>query len=155
MERTTYRTMDDQRPYYSPAPFEDGLTALWRKGVRLARNLAIAGALAGVSGLVLGAVLTDGWLAQIFVTLFAAFVLWLPMLGLTIWASRLSGRRRPATPATVEAVARPADTRLAASWHRLGLAADLDRLAVLAVLAADPAGLGRSAPAVGPADLAA
>lgn len=124
--------MDDRTPYL-PAPYEDGLTALWRKGVRLARNLAIAGAMAGVSGLVLGATLTDGWLAQIFVTLFAAAVLWLPMLGLTIWASRLFGRRRPATPSTIEATASPVDTRLAASWHRLGLAAprQRDRIATL------------------------
>ena len=67
--------MDDRYSPYPPSPFEDGLAALWRQGLRLVRNVAIASALAGFGGILLGAALTDGWLAQIFVTLFAAVVL--------------------------------------------------------------------------------
>ncbi len=115
--------MDDRYAAFPPGPFDDSVGALWRKGLRLVRNLAISGALAGVGGLVLGAALTDNWLAQIFVTLFAAAVLWLPMLGVTIWASGLFGRRRDAPLAA----AAPADARLAESWRRLSLAAPRQR----------------------------
>ena len=118
--------MDDRTAPYPPGPFDDGLASLWRKGLRLVRNLAISGALAGVCGLVLGAALTDNWLAQIFVTLFAAAVLWIPMLGITIWVSRLFGRRR-ATPLPATAPADPVNARLAASWRRLTLAAPRQR----------------------------
>ncbi len=98
----------------------------------MARNVAIAGALAGLGGILLGAALTDGWLAQIFVTLFAAFVLWLPMVGVTIWASRLLGRRRRTVPQQVDVTPNRSNTdaaedRLAASWRRLSLAAPRQR----------------------------
>ena len=118
--------MDDRTAPYPPGPFDDGLASLWRKGLRLVRNLAISGALAGVGGLVLGAALTDNWLAQIFLTLFAAAVLWIPMLGITIWVSRLFGRRR-AAPLPATARADPVNARLAASWRRLTLAAPRQR----------------------------
>lgn len=121
--------MDDRYLPYPPNPFEDGLTNLWRQGLRLVRNVAIAGALAGLGGILLGAALTDGWLAQIFVTIFAALVLWLPMLGATIWASRLFGGRRRAAPSQVDVTPNKADpdNRLAASWRRLSLAAPRQR----------------------------
>ena len=117
---------------YSSAPYEDGLTVLWRKGLRLARNLAIAGALAGLGGIILGAMLTDGWVGQIFVTLFAAAVLWVPMLGVTLWVSRLLGRKR-AVPGQVDAVARPTADPLTASWRRLSLAAPGQRERIVAL----------------------
>lgn len=118
--------MDDRYASFPPGSFDDNIGALWRKGLRLVRNLAISGVLAGVGGLVLGAVLTDNWLAQIFVTLFAAAVLWLPMLGFTIWVSRLFGPRRE-TPPSTSAVDNPAHSRLASSWRRLSLAAPRQR----------------------------
>lgn len=119
--------MDDRTSPYPQRQFEDGLTALWRQGLRFARNVAIAGALAGLGGLLLGAALTDGWLAQIFVTIFAAFILWLPMLGLTVWASRLFGGRPRAVPNQVDVVPNTVDTPLGASWRRLALAAPRQR----------------------------
>lgn len=118
--------MDDRYAPYPPGPFDDSLGALWRKGLRFARNVAISGALAGVGGLVLGAALTDNWLAQIFVTLFAAAVLWIPMLGITIWASRLFGRRREA-PRPAATIDNPVNARLASSWRRLSVAAPRQR----------------------------
>lgn len=121
--------MDDRYSPYPPSPFDEGLAKLWRQGLRLARNVAIAGVLAGLGGVVLGAGLTDNWLAQIFVTLFAALLLWLPMLGVTVWASRLLGRRGRAVPNLVDVTANEVDpdNRLAASWRRLGLAAPRQR----------------------------
>lgn len=119
--------MDDRYSPYPPSPFDDGIANLWRQGLRFARNVAIAGALAGLGGIVLGAVLTDGWLAQIFVTLFAAFVLWLPMLGVTIWASRLLGGRRRAGPVTVDVTPNTVENRLESSWRRLSVAAPRQR----------------------------
>lgn len=121
--------MDDRTSPYPPSPFEDGLANLWRKGLVLARNVAIAGALAGLGGILLGAALTDGWLAQIFVTIFAAFVLWLPMLGVTVWASRLFRGRTRAVPNQVDVTPNNVDpdNRLATSWRRLGLAAPRQR----------------------------
>lgn len=118
--------MDDRTAPCPPDPFGDGLATLWSKGLRLARNLAIAGGLAGIGGIALGAALTDGWLAQIFVTLFAAAVLWIPMLVATIWVSRLFGRRR-VVPKQVGAPGTLVDVRLAASWRRLSLAAPRQR----------------------------
>ena len=117
--------MDDRYSPYPPSPFDQGLAKMWRNGLRLARNVAIAGALAGLGGIVLGAALTDGWLAQIFLTLFAAFVLWLPMIGLTVWASRLLGRRGRSVPNHVDVTPGKVDrdSPLAASWRRLSLAA--------------------------------
>ncbi len=119
--------MDDRYSPYPPTPFDDGIANLWRQGLRFARNVAIAGALAGLGGIVLGAVLTDGWLAQIFVTLFAAFVLWLPMLGVTMWASRLLGGRRRTGPVTVDVTPNKVDSRLESSWRRLSVAAPRQR----------------------------
>lgn len=121
--------MDDRYSPYPPGPFEDGLTTLWRQGLRLARNVAIAGALAGLGGIFLGAALTDGWLAQIFVTLFAAFLLWLPMIGVVVWAGRLLGGRRHAVQNQVDVTPNKVDSDdpLAASWRRLGLAAPRQR----------------------------
>lgn len=119
--------MDDRYSPYPPSPFDDGISNLWRQGLRFARNVAIAGALAGLGGIVLGAVLTDGWLAQIFVTLFAAFVLWLPMLGVTIWASRLLGGHRRAGPVTVDVSPNTVESRLESSWRRLSVAAPRQR----------------------------
>ncbi len=119
--------MEHQDYRYATDPMQDGLATLWRKGLVLARNVAIAGALAGVGGILLGAVLTENWLAQIFVTMFAAFVLWLPMLGLTVWASRLFGRRSPAVAQTVDVSANPVGTPLEASWRRLGQSAPHQR----------------------------
>lgn len=123
----TYSIMDDRTAPYPPDPFGDGLTNLWRKGVIFARNLAIAGALAGLGGIVLGAVLTDSWLAQIFVTIFAAVVLWLPMLGLTVWASRLFSRRDRSGTALVDVTPNTPEGRLDSSWRRLVTAAPRQR----------------------------
>ncbi len=119
--------MDDRYPPYPPSPFDEGIANLWRQGLRFARNVAIAGALAGLGGIVLGATLTDGWLAQIFVTLFAAFLLWLPMLGVTIWASRLFSGRRRAVPNQIDITPNKAEAPLDASWRRLALAAPRQR----------------------------
>lgn len=119
--------MDDLHSPYPPSQFEDGLARMWRQGLRLARNIALAGALAGLGGILLGAALTDGWLAQIFVTIFAAFVLWLPMFGLIAWASRLFGRRHNAVPREVDVTPNNTQTRLSSSWRRLSLAAPRQR----------------------------
>lgn len=119
--------MDDRYSPYPPSPFDDGIANLWRQGLRFARNVAIAGALAGLGGILFGAALTEGWLAQIFVTLFAAFVLWLPMLGVTIWASRLLGGRRRAGPVTVDVTPNTVESRLESSWRRLSVAAPRQR----------------------------
>lgn len=121
--------MDDRYSPYPPSPFDEGIANLWRQGLRLARNVAIAGALAGLGGIFLGAALTGGWLAQIFVTLFAAFLLWLPMLGVVVWASRLFGRRRRGVPNQVDVTPNKieSDNPLAASWRRLAVAAPRQR----------------------------
>ncbi len=115
---------------YPPSPFDDGITKLWQRGLRLVRTLAIAGALAGLGGIVLGAALTDGWFTQIFVTLFASLMLWVPMTVLTVSVSRWLDRRR--APRQIDATANAvwpdaAGSRLETSWRRLGMAAPRQR----------------------------
>ena len=51
--------MEQQIYRYATDPMQDGLATLWRKGLAFARNVAIAGALAGVGVILLGAVLTE------------------------------------------------------------------------------------------------
>ena len=102
-------------------PLEQGFEGLLERGVRFARKLAIASVLAGVGGIAIGAALTDNWFAQIFLTLFAALVLWVPMLAATLWAGRRLARK-PAAPNHIEATATVVEDRLATSWRRLGVA---------------------------------
>lgn len=124
--------MDDRYAPYPPGPLGDGLAALWRKGLNLARKVAIAGALAGVGGIALGAALTDNWFAQIFLTLFAAAALWIPILAATVWVGRRLERRRDA-PQQAVATNSLVNARLAASWRRLSLAAPGQRERIIAL----------------------
>lgn len=118
--------MTDYYDPYQPGPFDQGFAGLLERGVRFARKLAIASVLAGVGGIAIGAALTDNWFAQIFLTLFAAVVLWVPMLVATLWAGRRLARK-PAVPNTIDASATVVDDRLATSWRRLGVAAPSQR----------------------------
>lgn len=129
----TYSIVDDRYAPFVPGPLGDGLTSLWQKGVAFARNVAISGALAGIGGIALGAMLTDNWLAQIFVTMFAAFILWIPMLVATIWVSRRLGQRRRPVLQQASPAGNLIDVRLAASWHRLSLAAPRQRDRIVAL----------------------
>jgi hypothetical protein len=142
--------MNDRSSPYPPGPFDQVVSNFWQNGLRIVRNVAIAGVLAGLCGMVLGAVLTDGWLAQIFVTLFASFLLWLPMIGVTLWASRLAGRRRRPDRQQVDVTPNTSSTetaedRLAASWRRLGRAAPRQRERITAL----ERSLGRSRTSLG------
>ena len=91
------------------------------RGVRIAKHMALSFALAVVVGIAIGAVVADNAFVQIFVTVLAAFGLWLPILigalavdsRLERWRSRPS--RRGATVIEASAVD--------ACWTRLERAA--------------------------------
>lgn len=91
------------------------------RGVRIAKYIALSFALAVVAGIGIGAMVADNAIVQIFITVLAAFGLWLPILiGALAVDSRLERwRSRPSRPgATIVET-----TAVNACWIRLERAA--------------------------------
>lgn len=105
------------------------------KGLRFATRAGMAFGLAVVSAIFLGAALTDNGLVQIFVTVFAALGLWVPILVALLSVDRwIARRRQAATPEPAGAAAHPVRAAIAnASWQRLVSAApwDAERIGAL------------------------
>ena len=114
----------------SPWPsFSDRIAEATARAVRFASRVGLAFGLAVISALVLGAVLTDNGLVQVFVTVLAALGLWVPILMALLAIERRFGRGRPkAANQIVTVSARPADSGVAtSSWRRLLAAAPAER----------------------------
>jgi hypothetical protein len=97
--------------------FQDRLADAAARGVRIAKYMALSFALAVVVGIGIGALVADNAFVQIFVTVLAAFGLWLPILiGALAVDSRLERwRSRPTAPGARVIEASAVD----ACWTRL------------------------------------
>ena len=83
----------DVMPTYQSA-LNERMTAIWRRGVRLAARLAIAFGLSVATAILLGAAVTDNAFAQIVVTILGAVGFWLPFLFVVARVDRFLQRRR-------------------------------------------------------------
>ena len=101
------------------------LSEIAARGVRIAKYAALSFALAVIGGIAIGAAVADNAFVQIFVTLLAGFVLWLPILIAGLWVDgRVRGWRARASappPNVVEA------TAVEVHWSRLTSAAPAER----------------------------
>lgn len=122
MERTSIYRLDPEEPF----------AGLIRRGMRVAKRLAISFALAVVLAIGVGAVSTDNAFVQILITAVATCALWLPLFFAIAGIERLFARK-PAREQTAEpSLASPGqdEDRI---WRRLAAAAPhhADRIAVL------------------------
>ena len=121
----------DRTPTYYAEP-DEPFAGLVRRGMRVAKRLAISFALAVVAAIGVGAAATDHAFVQILITAIAACALWLPLFFLITGAERLLARkpagRQPAA-ASAPAGGRE-DDRI---WRRLAAAAPqhAERIGVL------------------------
>lgn len=114
------------------ATIQDRLAEVAARGVRIARAMALAFAVAVIGAIWIGAAVTDNGFAQIFVTFFAAVALWPPASVAALWLDSRIGRwraRRATRPdaTIIEAVA------VDASWSRLIRVAPSERDRVQAI----------------------
>lgn len=126
-------------------------SAFMERAARIATRFAIAFALAAVSAIAIAVAVSDNVLAQIFITLFTAFALWIPFVvavsKFDAWRAR--PRRVPASQATIDVSAKPGESAFERDWQRLvALApAERDRLAAI------KSSIDRSRLALGKAEL--
>lgn len=109
----------DMRPAYPS--LANRMIAYWERAVRVATRFAIAFALAAVSAIAVGIAVADNVLAQIFITLFTAFALWVPFVVLVTKVEQWRSRPRRAKPAgtTIAVAARASDAGFERDWRRL------------------------------------
>ena len=121
----------DRTPIYHADP-GDPFAGFVRRGMRVARLLAISFALAVIAAIGVGAAATDHAFVQILITAFAACALWLPLFFLTAGVDRLF-RKKGAVRQPAEASPASASTEDDRSWRRLAAAApqQAERIAVL------------------------
>lgn len=95
------------------------------RGLRIARAMVLAFAVAVLGAIWIGAAVTDNAFAQIFVTLFAAIALWPPVGVAALWLQSKFGRpsRQSARPGDTVIEA----TAVEAHWARLLRAAPTER----------------------------
>jgi len=107
----------DMRPAYPT--LTERVTSYWQHGVRIATRFAIAFGLSTITGIGIGFAVTDNVLAQIFVTLLAAFALWIPfVVGVTrLDGWRIARRNRKAQAALP--IAQRANKEFEQDWQRL------------------------------------
>ena len=88
--------------------------------MRIATRFAIAFALAAMSAIAIGFAVSDNVLAQIFITLFTAFALWIPFVVAVAKVEKWRGRRRrlKAVPSVPAAEARGSHA-FERDWQRL------------------------------------
>lgn len=102
---------------------------LYRRGISLLMRLAVAGMLAVVAAIALGAVATGGGLVQLLVTLLAAVALWIPAFLLVSAFARMRRRRRERAALAKSATSRPAQGapsstgEIDTAWNGLAAAA--------------------------------
>ena len=124
--------MDAPNRFDSPFGVQSRFAEFAARGVRIAKYMAISFGLAVVGGIAIGAAVADNAFVQIFVTVLAGFVLWLPILMAGLWVDgRVRGWRARASappPNVVEA------TAVEVHWSRLTNAAPAFPLATSAIL---------------------
>lgn len=126
--------MDQTERFDTGPSFHDRLAGVAARGMRIARTMLLAFALAVVGAIWIGAAVTDNAFAQIFVTFLAAIALW-PAVGIAaLWVDsrlvRFQSRREARPAATIiEATATAVD----AAWGRLARAAPGERARLEAI----------------------
>lgn len=123
--------MTDRTPTYYPEA-EDPFAGMVRRGMRVAKRLAISFAAAFVAAIGLSVVAADNAFVQLLIIAVATFVFWLPLFFLIAGVERLFARK--AAPAGhVEATAVATDRREDRAWRRLAVASprDAERIGVL------------------------
>ena len=95
------------------------MTAYWERAMRIATRFAIAFALAAASALAVGFATSDNVLAQIFITVFAAFALWIPFVVLVTKVERWRARPRRTTTVPPVAADRGGGNAFERDWQRL------------------------------------
>ena len=90
----------------------------WERAIRIATRFAIAFSLATMMGIAVGFAVSDNVLAQIFVTLFTAFALWIPfVVAVTKFEKWRARPRRPRAR-------RPFRSNCAAATHSTATGSD-------------------------------
>jgi hypothetical protein len=123
---------------YSPyrMPYHDRIDRVVRRGIHLAKRVALSFGLAALSAIAIGAAATDNGLVQILVTSFATLALWGPILFVILWGERTLRVRRSSanTPANPEIAGASDDhwrrlARMAPSQHEriAGLQGSIER----------------------------
>ena len=137
----------DMRPDYPT--LNERMTSYWERGVRIATRFAIAFGLSTLTGIGIGFAVTDNVLAQIFVTILAAFALWIPfVVGVARFETWRNARRQHKALADLP-IARHANKNFERDWQRLLSLAPAER----ARLSAIKSSIDRSRLALGRADL--
>ena len=137
----------DMRPAYPS--LSERMTNYWERGVRIATRFSIAFALSTLTGIGIGFAVTDNALAQIFVTIFSAFALWIPFV---VGVARFEGwrnARRNRQAMTALPIAQPFNKDFERDWQRLLSLAPWERSRLLAIKSS----IDRSRLALGQADL--
>ena len=139
--------MTDRTPTYHPNA-EDPFAGMVRRGMRVAKRLAVSFAAAFVAAIGLSVVAADNAFVQLLIIAVATFVFWLPLFFLIAGVERLF-TRKPAQPGHAEAVSVATERKEDRVWRRLAVAAprDAERIGVL------QRSIERSRLALGKADL--
>lgn len=137
----------DMRPAYPS--LNDRMTSYWERGVRIATRFAIAFGLSTLAGIGIGFAVTDNVLAQIFVTVLAAFALWIPfVVGVARFEGWREARRNRKALAGLP-IAQQANKPFEQDWQRLWAVAPTERSRLSAIKSS----IDRSRLALGKAEL--
>ncbi|QIK96671.1 hypothetical protein G7076_09695 [Sphingomonas sp. HDW15A] len=121
----------DYRPAYPS--LSDRMTSYWERGVRIATRFAIAFGLSTLTAIGIGFAVTDNVLAQIFVTILAAFALWIPfVIGVTRFEAWRNARRHRKGLAAMP-IAQRANPEFEQNWQRLVALAPAQRERLAAI----------------------
>ena len=123
--------MNDRTPTYHPGA-EDPFAGMIRRGMRVAKRLAISFAAAFVAAIGLSVVAADNAFVQLLIIAVATCVFWLPLFFLIAGVERLFARKS-APSRQVDAAPVATDRREDRVWRRLAVAAprDAERIGVL------------------------
>ena len=95
------------------------MTAYWERALRIATRFAIAFALAAVSALTIAVAVSDNVLAQIFITLFTAFALWIPFVVAVTKVEKWRARPRRTSRISTVPVSGRGTSAFESDWQRL------------------------------------
>ena len=105
----------------------------WERAIRIATRFAIAFSLATMMGIAVGFAVSDNVLAQIFITLFTAFALWIPfVVAVTKFEKWRARPRRPKAASAVPVELRGSNA-FDRDWQRLTALAPTQRERLAAI----------------------
>ena len=125
------------------------MTYYWERAIRIATRFAIAFALATVSAIAIAFAVADNVLAQIFITVFTAFALWIPFVVAVSKVEKWRARPRRPGAAPAAPAGAPGGNAFERDWQRLTALAPGQGERLQAIKAS----IDRSRLALGKADL--